>query len=330
MNAVVGGRRRPHWTTGRRAQEGRTLPGVRRAEGPPEPLTQPSQARTCGATLRTMSQREPETDLREFLRTRRARITPERAGLPPFPGVRRVAGLRREEVAQLAGVSVDYYVRLERGRSATVSAGVLDAVARALQLDDAEREHLFALAKPGPRQTDAEDAPQQARPGLLRTLRNITDVPALLLGHRLDILAANALARALYLDFDGERNMARYMFLHDGARDLYVDWPETARENVGMLRLYASHRPRDPRLTQLVAELSAEDRDFRRWWSEHDVFQPRYGSKQYRHPQVGNLTLGYEAFAPISDRGQTLGIYTVESGSPSEKALRMLAGQSMT
>ncbi|MCX4804713.1 helix-turn-helix transcriptional regulator [Streptomyces sp. NBC_01214] len=275
-----------------------------------------------------MSQPVPDTDIRDFLRTRRARLTPEQAGLAPYPGARRVPGLRREEVAQLAGVSVDYYVRLERGRTTSVSAAVLSAVAHALQLNDTERNHLFALANPTGQQTDTTTA-QRARPGLLRVLENITDVPALLLGNRLDILAVNHLARALYRDLEGlpvgERNMARYMFLAPEARDLYVDWPETARENVGMLHLYASHHPRDPRLAQLVGELSAGDRDFRRWWSEHDVYQPKYGSKRYHHPLAGDLTLGFEAFTPIGEPDQTLGLYTVEPGSSSENALRMLA-----
>ncbi|MFI1453976.1 helix-turn-helix domain-containing protein [Streptomyces roseus] len=275
-----------------------------------------------------MSQPVPETDIRDFLRTRRARLTPEQAGLAPHLGARRVPGLRREEVAQLAGVSVDYYVRLERGRTTSVSAAVLNAVAHALQLNSTERNHLFALANPAG-QHPGETSAQRARPGLLRVLENITDVPALLLGHRLDVLAVNHLARALYRDFEGlpagERNMARYMFLAPEARDLYVDWPETARENVGMLRLYASHHPRDPRLAQLAGELSAGDRDFGRWWSEHDVYQPKYGSKRYHHALAEDFTLGFEAFTPIGDSDQTLGLYTVEPGSPSENALRMLA-----
>jgi transcriptional regulator with XRE-family HTH domain len=275
-----------------------------------------------------MSKYVPETDLREFLRTRRARITPEQAGLPPHPGVRRVPGLRREEVAQLAGVSVDYYVRLERGRGTSVSASVLEAVARALQLSDTERQHLFALAKPT-RQRPRAAAAQHARPGLVQALENITDIPALVLGHRLDVLATNRLIRALYPDFDAmpasERNMARYMFFNPAARDLYVDWAETAREQVGMLRLYASHHPHDPRLAQLVRDLSVSDGDFRRWWADHDVYLPQHGTKHYHHPLVGDLTLGFEAFTPTGDPDQTFGLYTVEPGSPSENALRLLA-----
>jgi transcriptional regulator with XRE-family HTH domain len=275
-----------------------------------------------------MGQEVPETDIRVFLRSRRARISPEQAGLPMLPGVRRVPGLRREEVAQLAGVSVDYYVRLERGRSASVSVSVLDAVARALQLNDAERDHLFALAKPARRRPRAA-ATQRARPGLLHALQNIADIPAMILGHRLDVLALNRLASSFYSDFDGlppeERNMARFMFLNDAARDLYVDWSDTAREVVGMLHLYASHHPHDPRLSELVGDLSVSDRDFRRWWADQDVYRPSYGAKRYRHPLVGELTLGFEAFTPTGDLDQTLALYTVEPGSPSEHALRVLA-----
>ncbi|SDC91408.1 helix-turn-helix transcriptional regulator [Rhodococcus tukisamuensis] len=272
----------------------------------------------------------PDTDLREFLRSRRARISPEQAGLPEFPGVRRVPGLRREEVAQLAGVSVDYYVRLERGRNTHVSVSVLEAVARALQLDDTERDHLFALAKPTRRRPRATPA-QRPRQGLLRVLDNVADIPALILGNRLDVLAMNRLACSFYPGFDhvltGDWNMARYMFLDNAARDLYVDWSETARENVGMLRLYSSHHPHDPRLAELVGELSEGDQDFRRWWAEQDVYRPKYGTKRYRHPVAGDLTLGFEALTPADNPDQTLGLYTVEPGSPSANALRILAGR---
>ncbi|UXY33544.1 MULTISPECIES: helix-turn-helix transcriptional regulator [Streptomyces] len=276
-----------------------------------------------------MSELAPETALREFLRTRRARLTPEQTGLPAHPGLPRSPGLRREEVAQLAGVSADYYVRLEAGRGAGVSPSVLRAVARALQLDDTERDHLFALVE-GVRQRPHAVVEQQARLGLVRALDNISDVPALLLGHRLDVLATNRLARALHLDFDGrpaeEWNMARYMFLSEAARELCVDWAETAREIVGMLRLYAGHHPHDPTLDQLVSDLSADDRDFRGWWAGPEVYLPRYGVQRYRHPLAGDLTLGFEVFTPLGDDDQTLGLYTVEPGSPSEKALLLLAG----
>ncbi|MBO1413234.1 helix-turn-helix transcriptional regulator [Streptomyces sp. FH025] len=266
-----------------------------------------------------------DSDLRDFLRSRRARVTPEAAGLPRPPGIRRVPGLRREEVAQLAGVSVDYYVRLERGRNPHASAAVLDAVARALKLDPAERDHLFALARPARRQP--RQAPETVRPGLLHALDNITGIPALILDHRLDVLAMNRLARTFYPSFDqlppGAWNMARFMFLDTAARELYADWAETARENVGMLRLHAGRNPQDEHLARLVDDLTA-DPDFRRLWNDQNVYRPTYGTKRYRHPVVGELTLGFEAFTPAGAPHQTLGLYPVEPGSPSEVALRML------
>ncbi|MFI6359894.1 helix-turn-helix transcriptional regulator [Streptomyces sp. NPDC050743] len=271
---------------------------------------------------------EPNTELRDFLRSRRAKITPEEAGLGPQAGVRRVPGLRREEVARLAGVSVDYYIRLERGRPLNVSASVLDAVARALRLNDLERAHLFRLAKPArtrPRPLPA----QRVRPGLRLLLENLTDVPALVYGRRLDILASNQLARALYTDFEAlpvrSRNMARLAFLDDDFRSLYVDWEEAARGVVASLRLYAGRHPHDPALAELVGELSVQDADFRRWWAENDVFQRTHGTKHYHHPVVGDLILRYEAFTPADDAEQTLGVSTAEPGSPSAERLSLLA-----
>jgi transcriptional regulator with XRE-family HTH domain len=275
----------------------------------------------------SVSPQTPETNLRDFLQTRRSRITPEQAGLTTYPGVRRVPGLRREEVAQLAGVSVDYYVRLERGHGENVSDSVLEAVARALQLNDTERDHLYALAK----STDTQPSPatpQAARPGLARLLENVTHIPALLLGRRLDILATNPLARGFYPEFNApisEQNLARYVFLNEAARDFYDDWPDTARDIVGMLHLEASHRPQDPLRADLVTELSTVDGDFRRWWADHDVYKPQHGSKLYHHPLAGDLELGFEAFTPVGNPDQILTLCTVEPGSPSENALRLLA-----
>lgn len=271
---------------------------------------------------------EGNAELREFLRSRRAKITPEQAGMPLREGARRVPGLRREEVAYLAGVSVDYYVRLERGRTANVSDSVLDAVARALQLNGTERSHLYAVARPT-RVRPRPPSPQKVRPGLHRVLQSLNDVPALVLGHRLDVLASNRLARAFYTDFDvlpaRERNMVRFMFLDEAARDFYVDWAAAARGIVASLHLYAGSHPRDPLLAELVGELSIGDPDFRKWWAEHDVFRRTYGAKLYHHPVVGELSLGYESFNPTGDPDQTLGIHTAEIGSPSESALRLLA-----
>ena len=270
----------------------------------------------------------PNTELREFLRSRRARISPAEAGLLLQPGSRRVPGLRREEVAQLAGVSVDYYVRLERGRAINASEPVLDALARALLLNDTERGHLFALARPAG--TGRRPLPaQRVRPGLYRVLGSLTDVPATILGRRLDVLATNRLAAALITDFGAlphrERNMARYMFLDGAARLLYADWEAAARSVVAALHLYAGRHRDDPQLAELVGELSERDADFRRWWADHDVFRHAHGSKRLHHPLVGELTLDYEALTVAGDPEQTLGLHTAEPDSPSEHALRLLA-----
>jgi transcriptional regulator with XRE-family HTH domain len=271
---------------------------------------------------------QPNVELREFLRSRRARVAPTAAGLPLRPGARRVPGLRREEVAQLAGVSVDYYVRLERGRTANVSESVLDAVARALQLNDLERTHLFTLAKPS-RARPRALPPQQVRPGLRLVVDSITDVPALVLGRRLDVLAANPMAKALFTDFDALpphfRNMVRLIFLHDRVRSVCTDWHATAQGMVANLRLYAGRYPHDPALAELVGELSVQDPDFRRWWADHDVDQHAYGVGQCHHGLVGDLILGFESFTPTDDPEQTLWVSTVQPGSATEERLKVLA-----
>jgi transcriptional regulator with XRE-family HTH domain len=267
------------------------------------------------------------TELRDFLRSRRARITPEEAGLPPQPGTRRVPGLRREEVAHLAGVSVDYYVRLERGRNLNTSEGVLNAVARALCLNDTERSHLFALARPA-RTRHRPIPPQRVRPGLYRVLETLTDTPAMITGRRLDVLATNHAARALLTDFEAlprrERNMARFLFLDAAARELYIDWERAARDAVATLHLYAGSHPQDSQLAELIGDLSLRDADFRRWWADHDVVRRTHGIKRYHHPLVGDLILGYEAFTTADDPDQRLGLHTAEPGSASETALRLL------
>ncbi|MFE2546752.1 MmyB family transcriptional regulator [Actinacidiphila glaucinigra] len=268
------------------------------------------------------------TALGDFLRSRRARISPERAGLAPRPTARRVPGLRREEIAQLAGVSVDYYVRLERGHHVNASGTVLAALARALCLTDDERDHLFALARPG-RPAARPPAPQRVRPAVHRLLETMTDVPAVVVGRRTDVLAANRLARALYTDFDAlpqrQRNMARFIFLDEAARTLYDDWEGVARTSVAALRLYAGKHPHDSRLAELVGELSARDDDFRAWWDDHDIKRRTYGVKHFHHPVVGELTLQYEALAVTGDPDQILGVYTAEPATASERALRKLA-----
>jgi transcriptional regulator with XRE-family HTH domain len=275
------------------------------------------------------------TEIREFLRTRRARITPEQAGLAPHRGARRVPGLRREEVAQLAGVSVDYYVRLERGRTQGVSEAILEAVARALQLDDTERSHLFDLAQPTAARARRRRplAPQRVHPVLYRTLDSLS-VPALVEGRRTDVLAANRLGYALYNDFEGrphsERNFARFIFLDEASRTLYADWEQIAGNCVASLRLYAGRHPDDPQLTELIGELSLHSDTFRRMWADHDVLAHTTGTKRLHHPLVGDLTLDYLVLAVEGDPEQTLVIYTPEPASPSAEALDILASWTTT
>jgi transcriptional regulator with XRE-family HTH domain len=264
-------------------------------------------------------------ELREFLRSRRARLTPEEIGITPIPGHRRVPGLRREELAQAAGVSVDYYVRLEQGRGHSVSADVLGAVARALRLDEAERAHLFDLAKPTRRRRPAE---HRVRHGV-RVLVDSLAAPAFVTGRRSDVLAANAMARALLCDFDllepRERNHARWVFLDPVARERYVDWEAVARDNVAALRLDAGRYPDDPALNELIGELSVKSPEFSTWWAEHDVLRRTHGTKRYRHPIAGEIEILYEALSLPGDPDQTLYVYSTEPGSASARGLDLLA-----
>ncbi|MER8235433.1 helix-turn-helix transcriptional regulator [Streptomyces sp. NPDC094049] len=272
-------------------------------------------------------------ELSEFLRSRRARLKPEDVGLPEFGRHRRVPGLRREELAQLAGVSVAYYTRLEQGNGRNVSMEVLDAIARALRLSDTERAHLTHLAKPTAKKRQHRAAiarPQQVRPGLRHLLDSMEDVPALVGGRRLDVLAWNRMARALLGDFaamePAERNVARMVFLGVGARDLYVDWECKATEVVSMLRLYAGCYPDDPALLALVGELSVRSEEFRSLWAAHTVADKGHGTKRLRHPLVGEMTLSYESLKVAgADPDLVLVTYHAEPGSPSADALRLLA-----
>nr|WP_090277514.1 helix-turn-helix transcriptional regulator [Mycolicibacterium komanii]CRL72079.1 putative transcriptional regulator [Mycolicibacterium komanii] len=270
-------------------------------------------------------------ELKEFLRTRRARLRVDDVEIGGTSRVRRVPGLRREEVAQLAGVSVDYYSRLEQGRHLNVSDEVLDAVARALRLDEVERSYLFQIARTNTRRARRRPAPvQRVRPGVRRVLETLDDVtPAFVFGRRMDMLAANRLARALIGDFEAlpprERNLLRFTFLDESARELYTDWEEVARDNVAILRLDAGRHPDDPLLTELVGELAVKSEEFRRWWADHNVRERTHGTKRYHHPLVGDLAVNYESVAVLGDPDQTLCIYTAEPGSPSETALRLLA-----
>lgn len=277
-----------------------------------------------------MSDRKP-SELAEFLSARRARLAPAEVGLDEPGTRRRVPGLRREEIARLAGVSVDYYTRLEQGRSRSASADVLDALASALQLDDAERAHLHHLAKPQPAQRKRRGRPQTVDPTTLRLLELLDDgfSPAFVLGRRLDVLAHNRLAGALITEFRElpapQRNQARFVFFDPHARELYADWAEVAADTVAMLRLDAGRYPEDDKLSALVGDLSIRSEEFRSWWSNHTVKQRTVGTKAYHHPLVGDLTVTYQALNPSGDPDQTLFIYTTAPGSPDETALRLLA-----
>jgi transcriptional regulator with XRE-family HTH domain len=249
----------------------------------------------------------------------------------PERGQRRVPGLRREEIATLAGVSTDYYVRLEQGRNISASDEVLDALARALQLDETERLHLHDLAKQRPVR-QSTPPPQRVRPGV-RTLLDSLAQPAFVLGRRTDVLATNRLARALLTDFDampeGERNHARWLFLDPLARELYGDWETVARENVAILRMDAGRHPDDARLSALIGELSMKSPEFARWWADHDVLVRGHGTKRYLHSVVGEIEIRYEALR-LADADQTLFVYSVEPESASAKALALLDSWSGT
>ncbi|ROP63429.1 helix-turn-helix protein [Curtobacterium sp. PhB130] len=270
-------------------------------------------------------------EIRDFLSSRRARITPEQAGMPSFGGgVRRVPGLRRHEVAMLAGVSVDYYTRLERGTLKGVSDSVLEGLAGALQLDTDERTHLWDLARlanSGVKMMH-KTMPTRIRPGVQRLLDAITGAPAWVRNERGDVLAANELGRALYAPmFAGPGrpvNSARFTFLDPAARSFFIDWPQTARDSVAILRAAAVANPCEPGLVTLVGELSTRSEEFRTWWAEHDVRLHRTGKKRIAHPVVGDLELDYEALDLVADPGLTMFTYSAEPGSSSERSLALL------
>ncbi|MFC8715059.1 helix-turn-helix transcriptional regulator [Streptomyces sp. NPDC057197] len=275
-------------------------------------------------------------ELADFLKRSRAQCAPGRAGLPPDSRVRRVPGLRREEVARLAGVSADYYARLEQGRSISPSPAVVEAIGHALGLDEAGLAHLKDLvgATTG-RSPSRTPGVQRLRPGLHRLLDSLdAAVPALILGRRSAVLGANRMARALFADFDAmpaaERNYTRWLFLDQDARDLFVDWDAQARAAVENLRLDAV-RASDREATQaLVTELRERSDDFDRWWQQHRVHQRTHGSKRLQHPLVGELTVEYETLTLPGDSETTLFLYTAEPGSASAQALSLLASWTLT
>ncbi|WP_307797002.1 helix-turn-helix transcriptional regulator [Williamsia soli] len=273
---------------------------------------------------------EVNRELADFLRRARSQVDPSRAGLPADGRVRRVPGLRREEVALLAGVSTDYYTRLEQGRRITPSTGVIDAIARALDLDSAGRAHLGNLIGRRSAAASRRAAPvQRIRPGLYQFLDTLENQPALILGRRSDILATNRMSRALFADFDHflprDRNYARWMFLGDEPRNLFLDWEIQARAAVESLRLEVGHDPDDRATRALVDDLIDKSDDFRQWWSQHRVYQRTYGSKRLRHPVVGELTVEYETLILPDDPEQTLFVYTTEPGTSSRQAINVLA-----
>lgn len=273
-------------------------------------------------------------ELADFLRHARSAVDPQRAGLPADGRVRRVPGLRREEVALLAGVSTDYYTRLEQGRRITPSEGVLDAIARALDLDATGRAHLSHLVGAPAKKRRAPATVQRVRPGLYQLLDALDGVPAMILGLHTDVLASNRLARVLLADFDQmrprERNYARWMFLSPDARELFEDWDEQGRAVVENLRLEVGNHPDDPLTTALVDELSTASDDFGKWWNEHRVYQRTHGTKRLRHPIVGRMSVDYETFMMPGDPDQTLFVFTTEAGTPSREAMDLLISWSLS
>ena len=295
-----------------------------------------SLAVDSGAYRGAMADIDLRNEIREFLSTRRARITPEQAGLPAYGGNRRVKGLRREEVAMLAGVSVDYYVRMERGSLAGASESVLDALATALKLDEAERTHLFALARESGAGTDRRKrtAPHRVRPAIQQVLDAMTDAPAWVRNGRHDILAMNQLARALYspvlADPRRPANTTRFVYLHpEAAREFFVDYDRIANDAAAMLRLEAGRNPHDKALIELVGELSTRSELFRQRWASHDVQFHRSGQKRLRHPVVGQLDLDFESMELPSEPGLHLNVYTAAAGTPDRRraqAARLVGG----
>ena len=273
-------------------------------------------------------------DIKEFLTSRRARLTPEQAGLPDFGGRRRVPGLRREEVALLAGMSVEYYVRFERGNAKGVSEAVLEAISRALKLDDAERSHLYDLVRAAnegvhPQRRRGRPKTQQVRPGIQQLIDAMADVPVFVQNGRLDILATNRLGRAvfseLYVQPQRPANFGRFVFLDPRAEAFYRDWDDAAYQTVALLRSEAGRSPHDRVLSDLVGELSTQSDRFRTLWASHDVREHRTGTKRITHPVVGDLDLQFEAMDLSSERGLQLIAYSAPSGSPTADALKLLA-----
>lgn len=271
------------------------------------------------------------SELGDFLKARRAELTPKAVGLPELDGPRRVRGLRREEVASLAAISADYYTRLERGRVAA-SASVLATLARALRLDDGQEAYLYEIAGKSDARPRRRQAPQKLRPAMRRLLDQLTESPAIVLGRRMDVLGWNTAAAALFTDFAAvparDRNYVRLLFTDPAVRALHADWRHDARDAVAALRMRAAADPDDPELARLVGDLAVNDELFRTWWAEHRVNNASFGAKHYHHPIVGELTLDCDVWTSPDGSGQQLMIVTAEPGTPSHDALRILASWS--
>ncbi|MFC9425699.1 helix-turn-helix transcriptional regulator [Streptomyces sp. NPDC056987] len=271
-------------------------------------------------------------EIKEFLRTRRDAVRPSQVGLPHHTG-RRVPGLRREEVAQLAGVSVDYYTRLEQGRLTSASEGVILSIAEALRLTQAETQYLRDLLRPQPRHTAArEPAPrQQVRPDLMRILDGLHDQPSFVLGRRNEVLASNALLDALLTPFNqrpaDDRNLLRWLLTDPAARELYLDWAQVTSEVVGVLRAEAGRYPNDAQTARFVTELKATSPEFVTWWAQRSVVERTWGTKRFHHPVVGRLDITYEALTLPGDQDQVLFIYAGRTDNDLDK-LRILASWS--
>ena len=270
---------------------------------------------------------DPRTELSEFLRSRRARLSPDDVGLPRYGRTRRVPGLRREELAQLAGVSVAYYTRLEQGHGRNVSDEVLNAIANALQLNEAERTHLRNLTS-CPLGTKKKKTTRQVRPALQHLIDNI-GVPAYVGGRRSNVLAWNSMTAALFGDWGEleprDRNWARFIFLQPSYQELFVNWESKAADVVAFLRMDAGCYPNDPDLAALIGELSVKSEPFRQLWARHDVKEKSFGTKVLRHPLVGEMTLQYETLRMPSEPDLFLSTYHAEPGSSSAEALQLLA-----
>jgi len=277
------------------------------------------------------------TEVRDFLTTRRAKLTPDRAGVPLYGQRRRVPGLRREEVAQLAGLSTDYYTRLEKGNLRGASDSVLEAIGRALQLDDAERAHLFDLARAaraGAREPRRRPRPERVRPSIQHLLDSMTTAVAVVSNGRLDVVAVNPLGGAFFTSLldapDRPANLARFCFLDPRAEEFYPDWEAIADATVAILRTEAGRDPHNRALTDLVGELATRSDAFRTRWAAHDVRLHLTGAKRFHHPVVGDLDLVFNTMALPADPGLTLAVYTAEPGSGSAEKLALLASWAAT